>query len=71
MFIFLAPKRERSIEEVPFSMAIRNEELMHECFPKHSRMETARMNKTKKQKERVRREAFVWNEVQWSQNISA
>ena len=40
---FLAGKRERSIEEVPFSMVIRNEVLMHECFPKHSRMGTARM----------------------------
>ena len=29
--------------EVPFSMAIGNGELMHECFPKHSRMGTARM----------------------------
>ena len=30
-------------EEVPFSMAIGNGELMHERFPKHSRMGTARM----------------------------
>ena len=30
-------------EEVPFSMAIGNGELMHECFPKHSRIGTARM----------------------------
>ena len=29
-------------EQVPFSMAIGNGELMHECFPKHSRMGTAR-----------------------------
>ena len=28
---------------VSFSMTIGNEELMHECFPKHLRMETARM----------------------------
>ena len=27
---------------VPFSMAIANGDLMHECFPKHSRMGTAR-----------------------------
>ena len=41
MFIFSCTK-ERN-EEVPFSMAIGNEELMQECFPKHSRMGTARM----------------------------
>ena len=28
--------------QVPFSMAIGNGELMHECFPKHSSMGTAR-----------------------------
>ena len=28
---------------IPFGMAIGNVELMHECFPKHSRIETARM----------------------------
>ena len=43
---FSAPKRERSIEEVPFSMALRNE-LMHECFPKHTRLGTARMKQDK------------------------
>ena len=32
-----------SLEEVPFSMAIGNGELMHDCFPKHSRMGTARL----------------------------
>ena len=30
-------------KKVPFSMAIGNGELMHECFPKHLRMGTARM----------------------------
>ena len=30
-------------KKVPFSMAIGNGELMHECFPKHSRMGKARM----------------------------
>ena len=29
-------------EQVPFSMAIGNGKLMHECFPKHPRMGTAR-----------------------------
>ena len=29
-------------EQVLFSMAIGNGELMHECFPKHPRMGTAR-----------------------------
>ena len=36
--------------KVPFSMAIGSEELLHECFPKHSkhsRMGTARMKKDK------------------------
>ena len=42
-------------------MTIGNVELMHECFPKHLRMETARMKKTKKHK--VRMEAGVWKEV--------
>ena len=40
MFIFSCTKEK---DEVPFSMAIENWELMHECFPKHSRMGTARM----------------------------
>ena len=30
-------------KQVPFSMAIGKEELMHECFPKHLHMGTARM----------------------------
>ena len=30
-------------KRVPFSMVIGNVELMHECFPKHLRMGTARM----------------------------
>ena len=29
--------------KVPFSMTIGNEDLMQECFPKHSRMGTARI----------------------------
>ena len=36
-------------EQVSFSMAIINVEFMHQCFPKHSGMGTARMNKTKKE----------------------
>ena len=36
-------------------MAIGNEELVHECFTKHSRMGTVRMKKTKKQKKNVRK----------------
>ena len=36
--VSLAPKR-----EVPISRAIGNGEIMQECFPKHSRMGTARM----------------------------
>ena len=30
-------------KKVPFSIAIRNKELMHECFPKHLRMGKIRM----------------------------
>ena len=40
--------------KVPFSMAMGNGKLMHECFPKHPRMGTARRNKTKKQKKVIR-----------------
>ena len=32
-------------------MAIENGELMHECFPKHLRMGTARMNEDKETEE--------------------
>ena len=41
MFIFSCTKERK--EEVPFSVALGNGELMQECFPKHSRMGTARM----------------------------
>ena len=34
--------------KVPFSVAIGHGELMHECFPKHLRMGTARMKSDKK-----------------------
>ena len=34
-------------KQVPFSMATGNEELKHECFPKHSRMGTTRMKQDK------------------------
>ena len=30
-------------EQVPFSMAIENGELMYECFPKYTRLGTARL----------------------------
>ena len=33
----------REKKKVPFSMAIENGELVHECFLKHSRIRTARM----------------------------
>ena len=39
----LAPKREKRKYHSVWAMAIGNGELMHECFPKHSRMGTARM----------------------------
>ena len=38
--VSLAPERKK---EEPFNMAIGNRELIQECFPKHSRMGTARM----------------------------
>ena len=38
---FLLYQREK--REIPFSMAVGNEELRHECFSKHSCMGTARM----------------------------
>ena len=50
-----------------FNMVTGNLELMHECFPKHSRMGTAEWNKTKKQK--VRRQAWVWKEVKRGKKI--
>ena len=45
---------------VSFSMVIGNEELVHECSPKYSSMETARMTKEKKTK--VTRQACVPNQ---------
>ena len=36
-----------SEKQVPFSMAIGNGELVHECFPEHSRMGAARMKQDK------------------------
>ena len=44
-------------EQVPFSMAIENGELMHECFPKHLRMGTARLkydNATEEESKKMR-----------------
>ena len=44
MFSFSCTKEREN--EVPFSMAMGNMELMHECFPKHSRREQQESNKT-------------------------
>ena len=44
-------------------MGIGNVELMHECFPKHSRMRAARMKQDKKKQKNERREEWVWKEV--------
>ena len=41
----------KKTKQVPFSMAVGHVELMHECFPKHSGMGTAKMkwdNETEK-----------------------
>ena len=51
-------------------MAIGNWELMQECFPKHSRMGTARWNKTMRQTKTDRRDAWVWKKVQRARKIS-
>ena len=40
-----------ALSQVPFSMAIGNGELMHECFPKNLRMGTARMKYREREKE--------------------
>ena len=40
----ISPREKR---KVPFSMAIGHGELMQECFPKHSRMGTARIKQGK------------------------
>ena len=45
---------ERS-EQVPFSMAIKNVELMQECFPKHLSMGTARMKQGREAEEKGRK----------------
>ena len=42
-------------KQVSFSMTIANEELMHECFPKHLRMGTARMEKDREREEDKKR----------------
>ena len=38
-------------KQISFSMTIGNEELVHECFPKHLRMGTARMIKDREREE--------------------
>ena len=56
--------------QVPFSMAIGNE-LMHECFHKHSTWEQQERNETITQMKNVRREARVRIDVKWHEkNIS-
>ena len=53
-------------KKVPFTMAIGNWQLMQECLPKHSCREQQERNKTKKQTNKVRREALAWKEVKWA-----
>ena len=53
MFIFSCTKERK--EEVPFSMAIGNRELMPKCFPKHSRIGTVRMKEDKETAEEVKK----------------
>ena len=51
-------------------MAIGNAELLHEYFPKHARMETAKNEKRqKKQKTKVRRDTGTRNEVKPAQKL--
>ena len=47
-------------------MAIGNGELMHECFPKHSRMGTARLkwdNKTEEENKEEKRDYMKWKGI--------
>ena len=39
---------------------------MQKCFTRHTRMEQIELNKTKKQKKKVRRDEWEWKEVQYS-----
>ena len=43
----------KKISIVPFSLAIGNVEFMQDCFPKHTRMETARMKEDKEKREKI------------------
>ena len=42
-------------EQVPFSMAMGNGELMHECFPNNGAWEQQDRNQTMKQRKKVRK----------------
>ena len=46
---------QRENAEVPFNTTKRNEEPMHECFPKHSRLGTARMKYDKENEEKYKK----------------
>ena len=48
-------------------MTIGNGELMHECFPKHSRMGTARMKYDKETDKEDKKKAWVWKEAKRAQ----
>ena len=44
----------------PFSMAIGNVKLVHECFPNTRAWEQQELNKINKEKNKLRRVAWVW-----------
>ena len=64
MFCFSCTK-ERKKEE-PFSMAIGNRELMHECFPKHSRMGTAIMKEDNETDEDCKKRGVGMEKLKWA-----
>ena len=54
--------------QVPFSKAIENAQLMHECSPKQLRMGTVRLKQGKETDEsRQVEESWKWKIVQWAQ----
>ena len=51
-------------KKVPFSMAIGDWELMHECFPKHSRIGTERMKEDNETDEEGKKRGVSMEKVQ-------
>ena len=49
-------------------MAIGNGELMHECFPKHNLMGTARMKEDERTDEERKKRCMSMEKVKWARN---